>query len=153
MIREVTTDDIEAIINLSAEFFSEVDLAGAGLSLDRDTMEFFVIDGMADPDMNCFLLEENGEPVGFIAGMVRPWMFNAEISVLTELVWYVRKSAREANPMGAFMLLKALKKWGKARGATVLHISSTAREESPRVLEFYRRQGLIPLDNNFIGGL
>lgn len=55
--------------------------------------------------------EKDGAPVGFIAGLVSPHLYNPEIRILCELFWWVMPGHRggRASPM----LLDAFVEWGK----------------------------------------
>lgn len=152
-IREATYADIPALTSIVLEFFSNGELDGTGLSCDTDTVEFFIQDTIDSETHVWLVAEDQGCVVGCIAGGVMPWMFNANILMLCELGWFVPKKNRERYPMAALHLLKAFKRWGKERGATVLMIVSTVREESPRVIQLYKKMGLVHIDNNFIGEL
>jgi hypothetical protein len=153
MIRPATHNDAAVIIQLVDEFFSHGELDDTGLTVDFDTLDFFIRDAIEDESMCILVAEDNGQIIGAIAGAVRRWMFNYDIKVLHELGWFIPKQYRKDYPKAAFQLLRGLKTWGKAQGATVLNIVSTTREESPRVMEFYRGQGLRNIDSNFVGRL
>jgi hypothetical protein len=152
MIREANQDDVIVLTGLVNGFFANGELDGTGLEPDSDTIEFFIRD-LLDDGGKVFVAEIEGQIVGAIAGRIAPWMFNYNISILVELGWFIPKESRERYPMAAMSLRKTFHKWGKARGATVLIMSSTTREESPRVRQFYEKSGLKHVDSNYIGRL
>lgn len=51
-------------------------------------------------------------PVGFIAGVVTPHLFNPQIRVLAETFWWVAESRRGSR--ASLLLLEEFIKWGKA---------------------------------------
>jgi len=153
MIRSATHADATALTDLVGEFFANGELDGTGLMVDPLTLEFFIQDCI-DQDHCCILVaEHDGEVTGCIAGVITPWMFNADIRILAEIGWFIPKRHRAQHPTDAISLLKAFRKWGRANGASVLNIVSTVREESPRVIQMYHNIGLRHIDNNFIGRL
>lgn len=152
MIREATHSDIPRLISGTAEFFDGI-LDGTGLVPDPVTIEFFIQDLIDLEDSVVFVAEEDGEVVGAILGKVHPWMFNHNTICLTELGWFVPTYTREKYPKAGISLLMALRKWGKAMNATQLVMTSTKREESPRVMQMYDKMGLVHIDSNFIGRL
>lgn len=153
MIRPATHADVAALTTGLAHFFDAVELTDSGLTPDMDTIEFFIRDSI-DEDHRCFLVAEcDGNLVGGITGVVAPWMWNANILTLVELGWFVPKEYRKQYPVAAMQLRKRFHQWGKDMGATVLCMSSTKREESPRVIQMYEKSGLRHLDSNFVGRL
>jgi hypothetical protein len=152
MIRQATHNDIPVLVGLVLGFFANGELCGTGLEPDADTIEFFIQDLIDDGGM-VFVAEIDGEIMGAIAGRIAPWMFNAEISTLVEIGWFIPRENRNKYPMAAMSLRKAFHKWGKSQGASVLIMSSTKREESPRVIQMYEKSGLKHVDSNFVGRL
>lgn len=153
MIRHATHDDIPALTALVLGFFANGELSGTGLTCDPDTIEFFVQDNIDLDERAVMVAEINGEIIGAIAGGVAPWMFNANIMTLMELGWFIPKENRGKYPMSALALRKQFRRWGKDKGATVIIMVSTKREESERVIKFYEKDGLRHIDSNFVGRL
>ena len=150
MIREATHSDINALTNLVIGFFANGELDDTGLSPDAYTIEFFIQDLIDDGGI-VLVAEKDGMILGAIAGRVTTWMFNHDVKTLVELGWFIPKECRELYPMAAMSLRKRFQRMGKELGATVLIMSSTTREESPRVREFYEKSGLKELDKNYVG--
>lgn len=153
MIRYATHNDIPALTALVLGFFSNGELDGTGLECDQDTIEFFVQDNIDLDDRAVMVAEINGEIIGAIAGGVTPWMFNADILTLMELGWFIPKANRGKYPMAALALRKKFHQWGRDKGATVLIMVSTKREESERVMRMYEKSGLKHIDSNYVGRL
>jgi len=153
MIRPAIPSDAPVLIDLISSFFANGELNGTGLSLDADTVEFFVQDCI-ELDEHCVLVAEvDGQVVGAIAGTLTTWWGNTNIKMVVERGWFIPKGNRRKYPMAAMSLRKRLRQWGKDNGATVIMMVSTVREESPRVKEMYEKDRLIHIDNNFIGPL
>lgn len=142
------------MIPIVMEFFEGVEeLESAGLAPDVLTIEFMLQDYI-DLETHCILVAEvNEEIIGGIKGFVAPWQYNADIMTLVEGGWFIPSRNRKLYPVAAMSLRKQLKSWGKEQGATTLIMSSTAREESPRVRQFYEKSGLALFDYNYLGRL
>jgi len=72
---------------------------------------------LADPERlsyNGWVAYREGKPIGFIIGSVSPFYYSYDKQCRLD-VWYVSKEYR-GSPV-AFLLLKALIKWGALRGA------------------------------------
>lgn len=59
-----------------------------------------------------FACDDEDTPIGFIAGMAHPHLFNPTIRVLTESFWWVEPSRRGGK--AALVLLEEFIFWGKA---------------------------------------
>jgi hypothetical protein len=153
LIRPATHSDIPALVDMVMGFFANGELDGTGLTPDRDTIEFFIQDNIDMIGRAVFVAEIDGEVIGAIAGGLAPWMWNANILTLIETGWFIPKIHRDKYKMAAMSLRKQFHKWGRQAGATVLIMSSTSREESPRVRKFYEDSGLRILDFNYVGPL
>lgn len=62
--------------------------------------------------------EKEGEPTGFIAGILVPHFLNPEITVFNELLWWVREEHR--NSRAGLLLLNAFTEFGKANADWML---------------------------------
>jgi hypothetical protein len=153
MIRPAQHSDTPVLVGLVMSFFSNGELDGTGLTPDPVTLEFFIEDAINADDSCILVAEVDGQVVGAIAGEVSRWWCNYDNICLVERGWFIPKENRGKYPMAAMSLRKQFHKWGKERGATTLVMVSTVREESPRVMEMYKKSGLKHIDNNFIGRL
>lgn len=59
----------------------------------------------------CFVAEQDGEPIGFIAGYMAPHPFNPQILLLSECFWWVDEKSRGSR--AGVMLLNAFSEFGK----------------------------------------
>jgi len=151
MIRPAEYRDIPVMMEMCASFMTDVpELEALGMTPDPDTIEFLLQDHI-DLDSCCILVAEvDGQIIGGIIGLVAPWQWNGNIITLIERGWFIPKENRGKYPMAALGLRRQFYKWGKEQGATVLVMVSTVREESPRVIEHYKKDGMIHMDNNFL---
>jgi len=144
MVRLATKEDIDILADMALEF-------ALPFEHDRISIKMFMARLISSPAHILMVSEDDRGITGSIAGGTSPWMFNFDITVLHEMWWFVPKKFRE-HRSPAFPLFKALMKWGKDEGATMRVISSTEREESPRVIKFYKKLGLTLMDHNYVGG-
>jgi hypothetical protein len=54
---------------------------------------------------------EDGEYMGFCAGVITPHMLNPDLKVLQEVFWWVAEGKRHSR--AGLMLLRAFKEWGR----------------------------------------
>ena len=153
MIRQAEYKDIPVCMELVNGFFAHGELDGTGLEVDQDTIEFAIQDMIDLDNAVVFVAEVDGMVVGSIGGYVFPWSLNANILVLQEKGWFIPPENRMKYPVAALGLKKAFMKWGKEKGATVICMVSTKRDETPRVIQMYEKWGLILMDHNFVGKL
>lgn len=57
------------------------------------------------------LAEKDGDPKGFICGLINKHMFNPDIRTLTEIFWWVKMGER--NTKAASYLIDSFVEWGK----------------------------------------
>lgn len=150
MIRRGTVDDLNEMRELGKRFWESSLLEKAGLSLDDESCEDFILNVMAAPK-GMVLVAEDVNIFGCILGIIVPWMFNKNISVLTELGWFVTPEGRNNHPWAGVFLFKKLTQWGKREGATVINSFSAIRGESEMVVDFYNNRGLVHMDSIFFG--
>jgi hypothetical protein len=153
MIRPAEYRDIPALVELVMEFFEDSPTVDMGMPADPDTIEFFLQDCIDLDDKTVLVADVDGEIIGGIGGGVSPWIWNANITALIELGWFVPLASRERHPLEGMRLKRVFYQWGRDNGATHLIMVSTKREESPRVIKFYEKSGLVCADNNYLGRL
>ena len=123
-IRPATTDDLEWLTTQLKAFslfygtknglFSTDEYAHEGL---KTFMEKHVL-LIADKDFV--------GPIGFIAGLVTPHIYNPTIRVLTEAFWWVPEEHRRSR--AGYLLLKAFVDYGRVNADWILF---TLEEDSP----------------------
>lgn len=144
MIREATTDDIGAIIDLGGELEEQSStIANIDPLKARKNLAFFM------NSKRCLVLvaEHNEEVVGFIVGGIEELWYSQAQSV-TDVAFYVRPRYRVYGPG----LVKRLRAWGKQFPKVqdiTLGISS-GLESVQRTGQLYERLGLKPAGGIFI---
>lgn len=79
-----------------------------------------------------FLAEKDGEPVGFIAGLLGPHFFNPAIVTLTELFWWVSPAHRRS--MAGGVLFKEFESFGRAYADWIVFSLESTSPVNPDLL-------------------
>ena len=105
-VRNATLDDIAWLLTQVKKFS---DFYGTGKSLYSETapetLKFLIENHIV------FICDKGQAPVGLIVGLLNAHLFNPEIKVLTELLWWVDEEHR--NGRAGLMLLNEFVKFGK----------------------------------------
>lgn len=72
---------------------------------------------------NVFNAYKDEQPVGFLIGFCRPYIFS-EATVATQELWYVLEECRAGR--AAYKLIKAFEEWARLRGALEIFTGVTA---------------------------
>ena len=110
-IREATEQDIFDILVLGREFSKE---SPKTHKWNKEKTEAFVINAIRNTNTTIIILEEDGEIVGFIVGLLSE-MYMSYTIVATELAWFVSKDYR--GKKGSILLLKKFEEWAKKNNA------------------------------------
>lgn len=89
---------------------------------------------------------DNGTPVGLIAGTVSPHPFNPDLSMATELWWWV--TPVERGTRAGAMLLTAFDEWADDSGADL--VSFTLEADSPVRDRTLERRGYRLMEKQFV---
>ena len=125
-IRPGRPEDIDWLLgqlkNFSDFFGTKLSLFGA----DEDYSRFVIQSFMSEPHVLLIAEKEDVGPIGFVAGIVTPHLFNPAIKVLAESFWWVDEAHRGSR--AGLMLLNDFIAWGKTR---VDWITFALEEKSP----------------------
>jgi len=110
-IREASEDDIFDILILAREFSRESPVTH---KWDKEKTEHFILSAITNTNTTIFVLEEGGEIVGAIIGLLNE-MYMSQTLVATELAWFVSKEYR--GKKGSLMLMTTFENWAKENGA------------------------------------
>ena len=108
LVRKAREQDIKVIVEDLAKRMVEEEYGRPEL-YNKDT--FYNIANIAVTQGVCFVVDKEGVLVGVLLGVVGPHPFNPQISVLTELVWYVNPEDRATR--AAALLIKRYIKEGE----------------------------------------
>lgn len=110
-IREATEEDIFDILVLAREFSKE---APRTHKWNREKTELFCRAAIENSNTTLLVLEEDGEVVGAIVGLLNE-MYMSQTIIATELAWFVSKDYR--GKKGSILLLRTFEKWAKDNNA------------------------------------
>ena len=110
-IRQATEEDVFDILVLAREFSREAPVTH---KWDREKTQNFIESSITSPFCCLFVLEDRGEIVGAIVGLVNE-MYMSQTTVATELAWFVSKNYR--GHKGSILLMKTFERWAKEKGA------------------------------------
>lgn len=146
MIRPATLDDVPVLTDLLMEFSSRWPEPA-----DRESVQYYMEDGLALPNYAAFLAEAEGDPIGVIAGKVEPWVFNANILILEQIGLFVPEQTKRRHPLTAARLIQRFAEWGREYGATVIRMKAHAT--SHKLQRFLVKAGMQPLETVYRGDL
>lgn len=110
-IRQATEEDVFDILVLAREFSREAPITH---KWDREKTQNFIESSITSPFCCLFVLEDRGEIVGAIVGLINE-MYMSQTTLATELAWFVSKDYR--GHKGSILLMKTFEKWAKEKGA------------------------------------
>ena len=110
-VRLATPDDLFDVMVLCRSFSKEAPEAYRGFNAEK--LQINLLAAIDADNTEVFVLENNGDIVGILIGMVTELMFNNTV-VASELAWYVDKDHRG---LGSLRLVKAYEEWAKGMGA------------------------------------
>jgi hypothetical protein len=141
-IRQATLNDLSFI---QSELVGFIEFYGSHLFLDcAHTEETATKLSMLIQNHIFYICELNGEPTGFICGLVSPHFFNSKKMTLTELFWWVKPEHREGR--SGYLLLKKFAEMGKNFDWCIM----TIEDKSPVKPESLKKFGFKLKEINFI---
>jgi len=100
---------------------------------------------LMDEDVGCFYVAENGQRLGFIAGVLSPHYFNPDLLQLTELLWWVSPEHRGSSA-GA-RLLDAFDAYGQVHAKWIVFSLEHQSPVNPKSLE---RRGYLLHERSYL---
>lgn len=146
-IRRFTPEDYDQGGIIALEYYQEhaekfgIMLSASGV---RRMLDWF---SGKMPGAFAFVAEQDGIIVGFICGMVVPWMFDPAITVFEEIAWFMSRRNRRGS-MGV-RLYKAAMDHAKSRGARFAFMSAEVSGKE-NVGQFYNRNGFKELERKWM---
>lgn len=134
-------DDVGWIVNQLSEFSA---LAGTKIPLFKS--EEHVIGLVTGLIKNHIVFVAQGkELMGFIVGSLVPHIFNPDITVFTELFWWVAAPFRGTR--AGLMLINEFVAYGKEHSDW---ITASMTANSPIKDSTFTKRGFVPLEKNFL---
>ena len=97
-------------------------------------------------DNGLVLIAEQGDQhLGFIVGAITPHLFNPNILVLTEFLWWVEPAYRKGR--AGYLLLKEFIQWGEKNADWIVF---TIEEKSPLNEETILKQGFERMERSYL---
>ena len=136
MIRPATKDDIEIILDMIQE-----DCLEMGYPYNRTHMKSQML-GLISLECPIFINEHKEKPVGVIAGIVSPNLFDPDILEIREFIWHASKSlARIGRARVMVELLDYIIDLAK-KAKINLHASLPVDEKTESLKDLLIRRGL-----------
>ena len=135
MIRDCETKDIPDLIEMSREFWQHT------LYKDEEFQDD-AVEGMIKKTMEdelCLVLEIDGEVQGFVCGVKGFLMANFDVSVGTELAWWVNEEYRKGSD--GLKLLKAIEQRAKKIGIKYWNMAYMNTSMPDSVKKIYESMG------------
>jgi len=137
MVKQATQADIGFLLDKAAEFHSTSVYQHVPFDVDTvvENLEQLIANG------GVFYNDE-----GFVAGMLTPLVFNKNVCLAAELVWY----CPDGN--GA-ELKKAFEDWGRDSGAITSVFATLANDYAENLGNLLVEDGYRPLEVSYVKGL
>ncbi len=148
MIRKAELKDVSGVVKLVKEFFKE-SLSEYGLLIKDETI-FETIEHYIN-NLIGIVVEEDGEIVGVIGGLVSPSIFDKTQLIGQETIWYVNKKCR--NGSIGLKLIKAFEEECKIRGAKLIAMVNMGNLNTEILGKLYRHRGYKLMEKQYIKGV
>jgi ribosomal protein S18 acetylase RimI-like enzyme len=135
IIRPATVSDVDAIVAMAERFYPTSGY-GAIAPLAKESAAGLALVTMRDGVM--LVAESDGKLAGMVCLFVEPYLFNVEVVIAQEVVWWIEPEDR--GGMLAARLLKAAEAASRARGATVIRMATLATSP-PQATALFDRMG------------
>ena len=141
MIRLATKNDIDAMVDLGMIYHGQlhVSLKPSYLSVHHT---------MSSNIQNSFVAEVDGKIVGFFVAAIVPYMWNHDVKVGIELVYFVHDAFRSHGC--GLGLLKAMQDHMKESGVKYLIASVAEGDESSIANKLYTAKGFSKMQTSYI---
>ncbi len=143
-VRRATLNDMEWLVQELRKFAVFYNSKHSLFGHDQFVREGLAV--MIDKHYVVIADKEGVGPVGFIAALMVPHIFNPLIRCLTEAFWWVQEEYRNTSRAG-FLLLKAFMEFGKQNADWIL---CTIEEVSPINPEALLKRGFKLKERNFL---
>lgn len=144
IIRNGTTDDIPAVVDMSFKFYAQTPYA-AHVPLREDTAAGLALMTMRQDTL--LVAEVDGAVVGMLSAFIDRFTFNPDYFIVNELAFWVNEEARGSSI--AVKMVRAMRERCREKG--VKFFSMAALSSSPEVAErLYKALGLSPIANVYM---
>lgn len=142
MIRKATLEDVPALVAMGKTFVKDLPLPA---EVDEDTV-VKLLSFLVTEENGCLLV--NDDVTAAIGGMSYPYYFNANITVASELFWWVSEPARRSGT--GLELLDEFEVWAKEVGASVFSMLCLEGKYAEPLTKLYLKKGFIQAERQFM---
>lgn len=125
--------------------FTEAD--GFMIPFDEESAGKMTLICLKNPGQALFVSERDGRLNGMILGVLSPWLWNENVRLATELLWWVDPGARGSRV--GIALLDAMTEWAEANEADFISFASIEAIAGDRVSRIYERLGYVLTEKTF----
>lgn len=136
-------DDVPVLMDMAWESFR----AFAPVPGDRDLFAG-MLTSLATFGGYVRIAEREGQPVGFLAGLVTPFKPWANEKCAMEVLFFVAPEHRTSR--AAVLLLKDFEAWAKSKGCASMAVSANLPSGGERAGKLYERMGFTPIETAFL---
>ncbi len=144
IVRKAATTDLAAVQKLNNEVFEASKDYDQWLNMDwpfsAEGREYYQ-KALSDPEYSCYIAEVDDRPVGYLIGKLKNFEYRTNRTAEIENMGVT--SELRGKGVGT-ILIDHFKKWCKDQGANSIRVSTYFGYE--QAIEFYKKQGLVPLD-------
>lgn len=108
----------------------------------KDTSEYLFTNGLN------LVVEDEGEIVGLMSGVVVPFFMNANAKVWQEIIYYIRPEKR-AGTIG-LRLFKEMERYAKEKGCSHVLMAHLANMNCEKMAHLYTRQGYKEMERQYL---
>ena len=142
-IRKAIFSDKQDLIRLCYKLAEEsIDIYG--IAPDFGTVEE-TVDHYIHND-TVFVIEDKNEIVGFLAGVIIPYVFNHHFQMFVETGWYVRRGYRGKS----VKLLETTEEYCKNNGIAKIIAGNTGQGDCQKFKNMYTRRGYKLFEQHFV---
>jgi len=145
MIRPAQFEDLQALIPLTKAEFDEC-LGGSGFEWREEEIKDSLIEFSMTDDHVLLVARVGEKVVGYLGGVITPWMHNKRQMLAIETGWYVIPEYR-GRTVG-IRLWRAWEKWVVLHNASLIYCASP--QANPTVGFMLVKMGYIPLETYYV---
>ena len=150
-IRRARFTDLTQIIALGQAFWEEARIEKYGLGFDAEYFRRFLLNLMRNGEGTILAALSDGMIIGGIAGVLVPWMLDANQTIMAELWWYVMPKYRGGRL--ALKLIKEMENEARRNKATHMSMVTQSERKETSLQKFYERIGYHHLEHYHLRSL
>ena len=141
MIRFANQNDVDAMVDLGMIYHEQLHV---GFKPSYLSVHHTITSNLK----NSFVAEVDGKIVGFFVAAIIPYMWNHDVKVGIELVYFVQESSRRLGI--GLELLKAMQDHMRASGAKFFIAGVAEGNESHRANQLYTAKGFSKMQTSYL---